>query len=387
MSPRSSQRVDRRRRVLADESRNDEPLTRPRIFRGDDEGPLSRYDEAALRAINAPIARYLPFRPFSLMVWFLVGLIPILGLMLLDQRRYHLAEWLGTDALRIFSLTEPGNLASWCASVAFAAAALVILAIYSVRRHRRDDYRARFAMWQWVMVVTLVACLDSAVGLHGLLQAVCDRMFGTVAWGQGSAWWVGAWAVLISAATIRLAVEMSGSRRSIAWMVGGVVCYLFCGLVELGTSGLHDAQWARASQAPLLLFGHHLILFALVTYARDVIREAMGIVDTPADTPASQAELANAASTDAKSSSGKANTSSTTAKSAAKAKGSATPQLRAVTGDDSPAADQQAKSTATSNPPVMKVVGEDDDESLDTRNLSRAERKRLKKEQRRRKAA
>ena len=73
MSPRSLHRDDRRRRALAEDTRSDDAPTMPRIFRGDSDGPKQRYNAAALQAINAPIAKYIPLRPFHLVVWFLLA--------------------------------------------------------------------------------------------------------------------------------------------------------------------------------------------------------------------------------------------------------------------------------------------------------------------------
>ena len=136
MSPRSSQRVDRRRRVLAVESRNEGEAITPRIFRGDSDGPTQRYNAAALQAINAPIAKYIPLRPFNLFIWFLIGLVPILGVLLLDLKRPLLARVLGSEATRPFDLMANGNLAAWLSSVTFAFAIAVMLGMYSVRRYR-----------------------------------------------------------------------------------------------------------------------------------------------------------------------------------------------------------------------------------------------------------
>ena len=149
MSPRRSQSVDRRRRVLVDESRNDECTSRPSIFRGNSDGPAPRYNHAALDAIKAPIAKYIPLRPYWMLVWFLVGLIPVLGLLLLDRKLPAIAGVIGPDASRAFDLDADGNLMAWFSTVTFGFAVAVMLGTYSVRRYRRDDYHGKFTIWRW----------------------------------------------------------------------------------------------------------------------------------------------------------------------------------------------------------------------------------------------
>lgn len=283
MSPRSSQRVDRRRRVLVDESRNEGAPITPRIFRGDSNGPTSRYNAAALQAINAPIAKYVPLRPYWLLIWFLVGLIPVMGLLLMDQNVDRVSSILGTDTAAIFDLNAKGNFAAWFSSVAFAFAVALMLGVYSVRRHRRDDYRGRFTVWRWAIALAVLASVDATVGVHHLWQGFCQFITGTSLLGDGSIWWVATWMLLFGGMIARLLFEMSSSRAAIYCACGAIGCYLWSSLVEVGfVSSSSDQQWARTSQMATLMLGHHFLLYSLVHYAREVVLEAMGLVDSPA---------------------------------------------------------------------------------------------------------
>lgn len=399
--------MDRRRRVLVDESRNDEVITRPRIFRGDDEGPLSRYDESALQALNAPVARYIPFRQFSLVIWFLVGWVPIMGLLLLDQRRFQLSRVFGEETQRIFALHGHGSLSSWCAALAFLVAGLLILAIYSVRRHRRDDYRARFAVWQWVFLLTIFASVESVTGMSGLCQGLAATLFADQAWSV-SVLPVLAWGSVFSIVAIRLTLEMKACRPAIGWLLGCGMAYLGYGILE-SFAVANPGTATQQARGSLLLVGHHLLVFSLVTYAREVVREAMGItaaIETAQQDTSSSADLRdssekspnNAAAGQPKLRAFTADDASTEASpTRSQAKPTKASAKSKRTTKNSSADDEQAK-------PKMKVVGNDDssnqdlagsqdagseelDATTDLSKLSRAERKRLKKEMRRRKAA
>ena len=110
MSSRTLQRDDRRRRALVDEVRNESKVTGPRIYRGDSWGLTQRYNKSALDAINAPISKYIPLRPYYLVIWFLVGLLPVFGLLLADTRAWQVRHLLGASAARAFDLGSPGSL-------------------------------------------------------------------------------------------------------------------------------------------------------------------------------------------------------------------------------------------------------------------------------------
>lgn len=283
MSPRSQQRVDRRRRALVDEVRNDAEVARPRIYRGDATGPTQRYNRAALEAINAPIAKYIPLRSYSLVIWFLSGLVPILGLLLLDSYSWQLVGTLGEDAARAFTLSEPGNLMTWLSSITFGFAVAVMLGTYSVRRHRRDDYRGNFTVWRWAILAAVLVSVDATTGLHNGFQRVCELVTRTSLWGDGSIWWVGACTILFGGMLIRLMFEMASSRAAVGWACAAICSYAWSTTVELGLSPSSISSYtADTSKLAAMMLGHHFVLFSLINYAREVVLEAMGLVDSPA---------------------------------------------------------------------------------------------------------
>jgi len=368
MSPRSSQRVDRRRRVLVDESRNEEyPCATPRIFRDDSDAVPCRYNSQALQSLNAPIARYIPLRTYSMVLWFLVGLVPILGLLLLNEWRDRIARGIGYEATRAFELTGPGNLVAWLSSITFGFAGAVMLGIYSVRRHRRDDYRGRFTVWRWAIAAAILASIDSTAGLHYAWQAGCQKFTQSPLWGDGSIWWIGLWATVFGGTMIRLMFEMASSRHAVAWTMVAGVCYLWCGLVELSTLPTGREAWLESSKVAALMMGHHVLLFALVGYARHIVLEAMGTVQ--ASVKQKKAEPTQNTQAVARSDNEAGN-----------------PKLQTVasTAVAASAIPKPTRGNPNSEQPKPKVIDLQDnrEEDVQARQRSKAERRRLRKEKR-----
>lgn len=421
--------MDRRRRALADETRNDDAVSRPRIFRAETSALAQRYNKAALQAINAPIAKYIPLRPYNLFVWFLVGLIPILGLLLLDSYLPEITHQLGTQATRGFDLSAPGNLMAWLSSVTFGFAVAVMLGTYSVRRHRRDDYRGRFTVWRWAILCAVVVSIDATVGIHHTWQSICEFATGTSLWRDGKIWWIGTWSILLGGMLLRLMFEMASSKKAVGWALGASVCYLWSAIVELGVAPIESEYATQTSQVATLLLGHHLMLFSLVNYAREVVLEAMGLVDSPmvrrekanSAKAAKQAKKQTKNTGDVKETTTEPTTKQTakketskkdTTKKTAKAKrktatdhsydqqedetNASAPQLRAVVPED--VREQSVASKKKSSPlgHQLRAVHADDtdadnedyyDEEVEPRKMTKAEKRRLRKEQKRRKAA
>ena len=407
MSPRSLQRVERRRRALVDEVKKDGDATRPRIYRGESSGPAQRYNETALQAINAPIAKYIPLRPYWLVVWFLIGLIPIVALLCLDSVSWQIGRVLSPDLARVFRLSAPGSLMAWCSSVTFAFAVAVMLGTYSVRRFRRDDYRGRFTVWRWAIIFAALISIDTATGLHNVLASLCQLATQTTLWRDGSIWWVGAFAIVFGSMLVRLLFEMSSSRLAVGWACAAGVCYLWSATVELGSAPSfmsHDT--AETSKLAVLMLGHHLLLFSLVNYAREVVLEAMGLVDSPAVRRA-KADAAKAEKAAQKQATKSVETKSVESPSEDATKSKAKPQkaakskpetaaseskspLRAFIGNredtESSPDPQPTEPEPAEDKPILSIAGANIEDEGD-RKLSKAERRRLRKEQKRQKRA
>jgi hypothetical protein len=367
--------------VLADELRGDAPSTH-RIFRGhdDDAGPANRYRESALQSMHASLTDFLPLRRFSLLVWFLTGLIPMVGLVALNDQQSVWSKMLGKSYLHSFDFTASGNLANWLSSIVLASAAVVMWGIYSVRKHRRDDYRARFMVWRWAIAAAVFLSMDATAGLHNAWQGCCQYLFETPLSGDGSIWWVGTWSLVFGILLARLMLEMRRSWLSIAGAIVAGCSYFTSALIHLDLAPQLADRFGQTVQTITVLFGHHCVLFTVVSYARHVVLEAMGKIDAPAKLNRQR-----------------------NAKTRTDDEHEQVPKLRMVTCSDDethkvsqpPKPASRPLSQPTGRPKLVVHAHEShesneelDDTAVDTvhRRLSKAERKRLRKEKRRRAA-
>ena len=65
-----------------------------------------------------------------------------------------------------FDLGGKGSLAAWFSSLMLLAASLVAVLVYTVRRHRMDDYRGRYRVWLWAALCWFLMATDAAASLH-----------------------------------------------------------------------------------------------------------------------------------------------------------------------------------------------------------------------------
>ena len=103
-----------------------------------------------------------------------------------------------------FELGGKGSLAAWFSSLALLAASLVAVLVYTVRRHRMDDYHGRYRVWLWAALCWFLMATDAAASLHEGFRDLMTLLTGAPLLGDGSIWWVIGYALLLGAIGTRL---------------------------------------------------------------------------------------------------------------------------------------------------------------------------------------
>ena len=106
------------------------------------------------------IVDFVPRRLLAIFGWFVLGVLVIAGLLAL----YHeMPRWAGetTDGvIAALDLDSEGSIAAWFSAMTLAAAALVALVVYSVRRRTPSDYQGRYRVWWWAAACWMLMSLD-----------------------------------------------------------------------------------------------------------------------------------------------------------------------------------------------------------------------------------
>lgn len=170
---------------------------------------------------------------------------------------------------------------SWLAVLSLFAAAAAAGSIKYMRRHRRDDYKGRFRAWGWLSALFSVAAWSGIVPLGSLVAVFMSEATGITLGPGGLGWWYAvtglAFAVVLPWAVLPLR-ERAGALfwmtlGMLAWAVAVVAAWVpaWIGVAERGTL-ISAVAWSA---------GAALLLVAMLTAARGVIREVRGEVAAP----------------------------------------------------------------------------------------------------------
>ncbi|MEO2023632.1 MAG: hypothetical protein ABGX05_17555, partial [Pirellulaceae bacterium] len=177
-----------------------------------------------------------------------------------------------------FSLEGPGTLAAWFFSALLLVAAAGSGMVYLLRRHKVDDYRGYYRFWGWLAAWCVLASLETATGIHQSLQGAIAAL--PIAISAEEFRW--GWLIAISLGGLVLGTRMSIEVRDRYWTncfwVPTVAAYAMVMLLQFEIGWVQSVLAAPLTSGMLLLIGHVTLAGTIWMEARQVFREAQGMV-------------------------------------------------------------------------------------------------------------
>ncbi len=187
----------------------------------------------------------------------------------------------------LLRLDAPGSLARWLASALLTFAAATCVLLYSLRRHRLDDYHGRYRVWIWAAIACLLASIRETTSAGELARACAARLRHWLNL-RATVVWPVTCGVLATAISVRVAVEIRRCWPAATALFASAACIVLATAVQ--------AEWltlGSAAVAPLVvhgawLVGYVLIVTMLLLYARRVQLDVIGAVPRPASAKTSK---------------------------------------------------------------------------------------------------
>ncbi len=373
----------RRRRLWSDDtSASADPTVRTGTTTGKrSTGPTETYTSQARRDEQPRLTDLIPTRYRTLCLIYLAGLLLLTGLEALYYHIDALAVHVVREALGVFDLASRGSFAAWYSSLLLSVTAITAALIYTLRRHRIDDYRGRYRIWIWGTLGYLALAVNQTAHLDDLLREVVEQSAARV--GMAQPWiWPAVCGAMWFVCVARFSFEMRWSRGALLFGWLGAIAWLFSS-TGVKFLDLTDPALLVMVAVGLKLLGQLTILAAHVSYARYVLLDAHGLLPARGKTDASQPRRRRKRGETAEDDGG-------TAKPASAARTDLDPPL--ISAKQPAAAGVAAKSDSGSEKkplfskptaPAAKLADDDDDDDEDSaanQGLSRAERKRLRRE-------
>ena len=184
----------------------------------------------------------------------------------------------GATPVAALQIDAKGSLACWFSSLVLLAAAVAAMLVYSVRRHRTDDYRGRYRVWFWAAGCWFLMATDQAASLREGFRDLMTWLTGTPLLGDGALWWIAVYAFLWVAVGSRLVADMRPSRLSMAALLAAATAQGLALADRLGwifvEAGPREVMFRAGSE----MAGNLLLLAAMLVHARYVLLDAEGLL-------------------------------------------------------------------------------------------------------------
>ncbi len=296
----ASSRRDQRRRLVASWTRSSGSQPADEAQGGCQSTASTPYEDAADPTRHPALATRLPTGLGGFGLGAMVLLLPMAGAIalavsgsLFDRPLLPAAEGRFARSLAVVATAfDPrGGLPVqvWLAELCLLAAAAVAGAVRYMRRHRRDDFKGRFRAWGWLAAFFTVAAWAGAVPLGPLVAAFLSDATGIVAGPAGIGWWLGLAACGFAVVVPWAVLPLRERALTALWMMLGLAAWAVTAAMPWagqwvggdGRAGLiAQAAWAA---------GAAIWLVAMLAAARSVIREVRGLCGPATEKPARKA--------------------------------------------------------------------------------------------------
>ncbi len=299
------------------------------------------------------------------------------------------------------SLQGNCSLSVWFSTVLLLISAMASLQIRALRQHRSNDYRGTYRVWMWFAGLLLLASVNCVLDLDGMARS----LFGQIGNGQKAAWFLSGvqWIALMAILT-RGAIEVRRSPASLAVIVIVWLAYSASLLLRLPGMESRVVQDDGFTAAALNLLATTGVFVSITLYARFVYLRANGLVAATVnastkkrskktasektkatESPAAKPRVARTPRSGKRKVADEATMENGTVSESVKSAVKETPFESRQAAPVRPTATEAPRPTVTASPEQNQDEEADldsGDERNQIRTLSKAERKRLKKQQR-----
>jgi hypothetical protein len=250
-----------------------------RAVRDDEARSAARYSDAAGVENHPQITDFVPRQYRTIALVALLGVASAAALAAVNFCARSPAGTAVVSPTAELAANVAVGIATWMAAVVLLLAAAGCALIYSIRRHRIDDYRGRYRIWLASAAACLLLSVSSVAALHDVLAAVLANVTGWTALREGAVWWLTVGLLPLGWIFVRTLLDARECRLAAALMMAAALAYATSAAAYFGAlSNAAATLDVILTGGTAVLLGHWLLFAAVASYARFVVLDAQGLV-------------------------------------------------------------------------------------------------------------
>jgi len=297
---RNNTREGRRRRVLNEEVLSANSSTRAQqAVRDLEPGDTPRYGAGANIENHPQVTAFVPRRFRTLSKIALIGVGTAATAELATHFAQPLSEFFGGISSAEITTAFGDRLVAWTSAAVLLLTVAYTRLVFSLRRHRVDDVRGRYRLWRTAGWLATIASLNAVVGGHTLVARVMGNWVDYQVLPAHAGWWLFPAALVGGAMLLRLAVDAAECRGALISFALALGCLAVAGIGAAGWSPAWASGFPGLLGRALPLVGYTFALVGTLLFARYVILDVQGLIEHETPTLAMNRSTAEPASTSA----------------------------------------------------------------------------------------
>jgi hypothetical protein len=277
---RSNGRWGRLRRVLNEDLSSSTP-----VYTGIDvdrtPGDTPRYGAGANIENHPQVTDYIPRR--YRITTLILGGGAALGLLAegVASSAESLGNRLGIAPIELI-LALSDRLVSWTMAVTLIVAAAYARIVFLLKRHRLDDLRGRYHVWRQAGLLAIALSSVFVTSAHTLFARAVGHLTNLHPMGSDAFWWLAPTAIVGGWVMVRLIRDAAECRLALASFVLAAVCFSGSAACAAGWSPVDSPMGSQSLLRTLPLAGCLLGLAGTLSSARYIVLDVQGLIDHPA---------------------------------------------------------------------------------------------------------
>lgn len=251
-------------------------------------GDTPRYGAGANIENHPQVTDFVPRR------YRMIALIAFLGIAVgtfaevMAQYSEKISSWAQVVSPSEITTLFSGNLLAWTSAAMLLATACYARLIHSLRRHRVDDYKGRYRVWRIAVWGSVLLSVNSVLSVHEPVSRVLGNLSGYSLLPAHAGWWlipailVGGWVMT------RLMIDVAESRFSLFSYTLAVLCFSLAAASSLGWSPSFLAELPGILGRTMPVAANLCLLSGTLFYARYIVLDVQGLIEHAPSKPVAQ---------------------------------------------------------------------------------------------------
>jgi len=190
-----------------------------------------------------------------------------------------LSEWAQVVSSEEITSVVAGRLNAWTSAAVLLVVAVYARLIYSLRRHRVDDVRGSYRIWRLASYLAIFLSANAVVAGHSLAGNILGHLTGWTLLANNMGWWLLPTLLGCGFILARITYDAAECRSALLAYFTGMGCLAAGIACSIGWLPISSVNFGDTFVRTLPLSGYLCLLAGCLLYSRYIVLDVQGLID------------------------------------------------------------------------------------------------------------